>query len=415
MAGLSRTRGRSGGVWRRWGAATVVVLASAVVATSCSGSSGSSNSSGSSDRASGSAFAGAVTIAVQGPMSGPQAATGKDMLRGAKLAATDINARGGVERMRVEVTAADDAADPGRGRAVARRVAKRDVVGVVGPFNSSVGVKSLPVYRQAGIPIARLTSAATTEGFGITTQPMQGQIAEVEAPALMDLLHASSVAVLYDPSTFTAAVARQLRQELETRQVAVPVFRAVSTEGTGRDQVAAITAALEAVTPARPTVTYLAMYGPQAGQTVALMEGNVAYGRCFVDLAAQGPDFTVGAGARASTCLASGVPAADELPRGAEYTARYEQTFDTPPGTWGPFAYDSVQALARAARRAGSWDHAPVRKELARTDDRDGMTGHVRVVRPSGNRVDPPIVVLRISADGTYRVDPDWAALAHYP
>jgi ABC-type branched-subunit amino acid transport system substrate-binding protein len=77
--------------------------------------------------------------------------------------------------------------------------------------------------------------------------------------------------------------------------------------------------------------------------------------------------------------------------------------------------YDSVQALARAARRAGSWDHGPVRKELARTDDRDGMTGHVRVLRPSGNRVDPPVVVLRISADGTYRVDPDWAASAHYP
>jgi branched-chain amino acid transport system substrate-binding protein len=386
------------------------VLAGVVVAASCS-----SDSTGSSQDDATSPFDGTVTIAVQGPMSGPQAATGRDMLRGAKLAATDINARGGVARMRVEVRAADDAADPSRGRAVARRMVDRGVVGVVGPFNSSVGVKSLPVYRAAGIPIARLTSAASTEGFGITTQPMQDQIAGVEAPALTDLVHASSVAILYDPSTFTAAVARQLRQELETRQVTVPVFGAVPTGESGSAQVAAIAEALETVAAARPSVTYLAMYGPQAGHAVSLMEGKAEYGRCFVDLAAQGAEFTVAARHHASACLASGVPAAGELPRGAEYTARYEQTFQTAPGTWGAFAYDSVQAIARAARRAGSWAHAPVRKELARTNDRDGMTGPVRVERPSGNRVDPPVVVLQISPDGTYRIDPEWAALAQYP
>jgi branched-chain amino acid transport system substrate-binding protein len=406
--GVIRTRAGSAAAWRRRTATFSVVALAAVLTASCSSGDDSSSSSSSGSK-------GSVTIAVQGPMSGPQAVTGIDMLRGAKLAATDLNARGGIEGRRVVVKAADDAADPARGRAVARRMVDRDVAGVVGPFNSSVGVKSLPVYRAAGIPIARLTSSASTEGFGITTQPMQGQIAGVEAPAITGLLHASSVAVLYDPSTFTAAVAKQLRRELESRKVQVPVFRAVPLGGTASEEISEITAALGEASAARPSVTYLAMYGPQAGQAVALMEGNPVYGHCFVDLAAQGVDFTVGAGTRASTCLASGVPAAGELPRGAEYTARYEQTFDAPPGTWGPFAYDSVQAIARAARRAGSWDHAPVRKELARTDDRDGMTGHVRVSRPSGNRVDPPIVVLDISPDGTYRVDPGWAASAHYP
>jgi branched-chain amino acid transport system substrate-binding protein len=407
---VTRLRTGSAAAWRRRTATFSVVALAAVLIASCSSGDDSSSSSFSS-----SASKGSVTIAVQGPMSGPQAATGIDMLRGAKLAATDLNARGGIEGRRVVVKAADDAADPARGRAVARRMVDRDVAGVVGPFNSSVGVKSLPVYRAAGIPIARLTSSASTEGFGITTQPMQGQIAGVEAPAIADLLHASSVAVLYDPSTFTAAVAKQLRRELGSRKVQVPVFRAVPLGGTASEEISEITAALGEASAARPSVTYLAMYGPQAGQAAALMEGKPEYGRCFVDLAAQGTDFTVTAGARAAACLASGVPPADQLPRAAEYSARYEQTFDTAPGTWGPFVYDSVQALARAARRARSWDHAPVRKELARTNDRDGMTGPIRVVRPSGNRVDPPVVVLQVSSTGTYRVDPAWASMAGYP
>ena len=156
---------------------------------------------------------------------------------------------------------------------------------VIGPFNSAVGLLALPIYRAAGLPIVRLTSATATEGFGIT-QPMVTQIAPVEEGEITGVLHAHSVAVLYDPSTYTASIAAQLAGALKGAGVGVPVDTALDPQAS-----AAQTAqALQAVASARPDVTYLAMYGPQAGAIVARMAATPqAYGRCFVDLAAQDP------------------------------------------------------------------------------------------------------------------------------
>jgi branched-chain amino acid transport system substrate-binding protein len=144
-----------------------------------------------------------VRIAVEGPMSGEEASTGLDMLRGAQLAATQLNARGGVLRRRVVLVAGDDRADPATGANVARRLIRSGVSAVIGPFNSAVGLRTLPLYRAAGLPIVRLTSATATEGFDVTTQPMVTQIAPVEEGEITGVLHARSVAVLYDPSTYT--------------------------------------------------------------------------------------------------------------------------------------------------------------------------------------------------------------------
>jgi hypothetical protein len=119
--------------------------------------------------------------------------------------------------------------------------------------------------------------------------------------------------------------------------------------------------ALKAVAAARPDITYLAMYGPQAGMIAARMSATPhAYGRCFVDLAAQGPSFVSAAGAAAAGCLNSGVPSADQLPAGKRYTAAY------------------------------------------------------RDVPASGNRAKPPVVILDIDAAGQYTVDLAWATVAGY-
>lgn len=357
-----------------------------------------------------------VTIAVEGPMSGPQGATGQDILRGAQLAVANLNAGGGVLGRQLLLLPADDAADPAKGVAVAQQMLGQHVAGVVGPFNSSVGVKNLPLYRDAGVPLARLTSATSTEGFGVTTQPMESQIAPVEAQELTGVLHARSVAILFDPSTYTSAIASQLRGLLGHAAVAVPIFRAVEPGGSAAAFQQATKTALQAVAAARPSVTYLAMYGPEAGKVVAAMNGGAPYGRCFVDLAAQGPDFTAAAGSSAAGCLASGVPPAGQLPStsAAGYVSQYQAKFHAAPGTWGPFAYDSVQLLAQAATRAGTWSSPAVSQRLASIAGYQGVTGPITIEAKTGNRANPPVVILGIASTGAYGVDPTWAAFAAY-
>ena len=41
------------------------------------------------------------------------------------------------------------------------------------------------------------------------------------------------------------------------------------------------------------------------------------------------------------------------VPRRANYVTDYETTFDTEPGTWGTFTYDSMKLLFDAVERAG--------------------------------------------------------------
>jgi ABC-type branched-subunit amino acid transport system substrate-binding protein len=358
------------------------------------------------------AGAGTVRIAVEGPMSGDQASTGRDMLRGAQLAAARLNAAGGFLGLRAVLVPGDDRADPATGARVARRLVRSGVSAVIGPFNSAVGLRALPIYRAAGVTILRMTSATGTEGFGVTTQPMVVQDAPVDDSELAHVLHARSVAVLHDPSTYTAGIASELVGELRGGGISVPVDAALdpTASSASTDQL------LAQVRAARPDVTYLAMYGPQAGAIVkrlAAMPGS--YGRCFVDLAAQGPTFVSAAGAAAaSQCKSSGVPSASQLPAGKRYRAAYHARYHLNPGTWGPFVYDSLDMLAAAVKRTHQLAGSKLRNTLRHTRGFRGVTGTITIEPRTGNRAKPPVVILDINSAGYYSIDPAWAAFAGY-
>ncbi len=143
------------------------------------------------------------------------------MLRGAVLAADQINARGGVigpngkPGYLIKIVKIDDAANPATGVAAAKRAITAGLNGVVGPYNSGVGEKTLPLYLKAGLVPFRLTSANATSRLGITLQPMTYQIAPVASQALTKWLTAKSVAVIYDSTaSYTTAEAKAVMVRL---------------------------------------------------------------------------------------------------------------------------------------------------------------------------------------------------------
>ena len=66
---------------------------------------------------------------------------------------------------------ADDRADPELAEGVARSVHEQGAVAVIGPYNSSVGLKNLPLYTSLQIVPFHLTSTDDTTGLGLTIQP----------------------------------------------------------------------------------------------------------------------------------------------------------------------------------------------------------------------------------------------------
>jgi branched-chain amino acid transport system substrate-binding protein len=350
-----------------------------------------------------------IKIALEAPLTGDQSSTGIDMLDGAELAVDQANKDGGVLGKRLQLVRADDKADPSTGVQVAHQMVSDGVFAVIGPYNSSVGVENLNVYLNAGVIPFHLTSNSATNGEGFTIQPKDYQIAPVEARAITGYFEAKSAAILYDPSTYTAGIASQVKTLLEQDGVDVVANDVV------RPKQKDYTDLLAGIEMRRPDLIYVSTYYPQGGIIAKDLEHLNSSSTCFMGLANQDPAFVQVAGASAAKdCSFSGVPSATGFPQAAQYVTDYQAAFGTDPGTWGTFTYDSMNLLIDAVHRAGSWDEAKVRQELSSTKNYEGITGSITIDPKTGNRVDVPVVILTLDADGTFTVDPKWAALAGF-
>lgn len=330
------------------------------------------------------------------------------MARGAQLAVDRINAGGGVDGTRLTLLRENDAATVSGGLQSARKAIAARAFAVVGPFNSSVGLANLPVYRRAGLPIVRLTSSTKTEGYGVTTQPMDSQVAPVEVQEITRILKAKRPAIIYDTSAYTSGIAAQVAAGLkkggDPAVGSVPVASTQTSFG----------AALRRLSGSRPDLLYIAAYGAEAGK-IAPAASKMSLGTCFVDLAAQGSDFVSSATrAVAERCLSSGVPSARQFVRAGKYVTDYEARFHARPGIWGTFTYDSVEVLAAAVRKAG-WHQSAVAMAMAHTTGYQGVTGSITIAPSTGNRTQSTVVILAIERAGNYRIDRAWAAAARFP
>ena len=88
-------------------------------------------------------------IGVEAPLTGDQSNLGLGMLQGAQLAAEQLNSAGGVLGRKIEIIQIDDAANATTGVAAANSAISQGLNGVVGPYNSSVGAQTLPLYLKS--------------------------------------------------------------------------------------------------------------------------------------------------------------------------------------------------------------------------------------------------------------------------
>jgi branched-chain amino acid transport system substrate-binding protein len=331
------------------------------------------------------------------------------MLRAAQLAVADANADGGVLGKHIEVVAIDDKADPKIAEQVANDAIDQGIFAVIGPYNSSVGVENLDDYIDANVVVIHLTSNSATNGQGVTVQPKDYQVAPVEAAAITGYFKAKSVAILFDPSTYTEGIASQLRKSLRKDDIAITTYVSVQPD---RKKYAGL---VKAVVATHPDLIYSSTYYPQGGRIAKALHDSHVGATCLMGLANQDPGFVGVSGPEpARACSFSGVPAPGQFPAAANYVTDYTERFHAQPGTWGTFTYDSVALLFDAVKQVGSWDATAVDAELARTHDYAGLTGSISIDPDTGNRADIPVVILDVDGDGNYAIDPRWADYAGF-
>jgi len=112
-----------------------------------------------------------LVIGVAQPLSGPVAAQGTAVAEGAKIAAAEINADGGVNGKKIRLAVEDDANDPATCVNIAQRfTTKLRPAAVMGGWGSSCTLAMEPVMERAKMPFLVETSSSdlvtSTEGEG---------------------------------------------------------------------------------------------------------------------------------------------------------------------------------------------------------------------------------------------------------
>lgn len=102
-----------------------------------------------------------IHIGVSGPTSGTQAQYGEAFKNGAELAAKQMNDAGGIDGKQVKIVVEDDKGEPNEAVNVANKFStNKDILAVVGHFNSSATLASAPIYNKNKIVQVSPSSSA---------------------------------------------------------------------------------------------------------------------------------------------------------------------------------------------------------------------------------------------------------------
>ena len=344
-----------------------------------------------------------VKIGHVAPMSGPQAHYGKDNENGARMAIEDLNAKGvviGGKKVKLELAAEDDAADPKQGTAVAQKLCDMKVAGVVGHLNSGTTIPASKVYHDCGIPM--VTGAATNPGL---TKPGYNNIYRIIANdnALgaglafyaADTLKLKKVAIIDDRTAYGQGVAEVFKK------TALAKGMTVVDEQFTTDKATDFMAILTAIKSKNPDAVFFGGMDTQAGPMLRQLEqlgmGKVKFfggdGICtqkIIELAA-------GAKTLNNVVCAEGGASLPKMPGGAAWKKRYDAKYPGQFQIYSPYTYDATMLLVDAMTRAKSTDPKVYNAELLKSNYK-GVTTTIGF-EPNGELKNPAIT-LSVYKDG---------------
>jgi branched-chain amino acid transport system substrate-binding protein len=181
---------------------------------------------------SGSAWA-EIVIGVAGPITGPNAAFGAQLQKGAEQAAADINAAGGINGEQIRIVLGDDVSDPKQGISVANNFVADGVKFVVGHFNSGVSIPASDVYVENGI--LQITPASTNPQFTerghwntFRTCGRDDQQGAVAGAYLAENFKDAKVAVIHDKTPYGQGLADETKKAMNAAGVTEAMYEGVN-------------------------------------------------------------------------------------------------------------------------------------------------------------------------------------------
>jgi branched-chain amino acid transport system substrate-binding protein len=319
------------------------------------------------------AFSGAasaqIKMGVAGPVTGPNAAFGAQLVNGTQQAVDDINKAGGILGQQITLEQGDDVSDPKQGVSVANKFVGDGVKFVVGHFNSGVTIPASEVYAENGILM--ITPSATNPKVTdrglwdvFRTCGRDDQQGMLWAEYARDKLKGKKIAVVHDKTTYGKGLADAALDNMHKFGIKEVLYEGVNT---GEKDYSAIVSKIKA-----SGADYL-MWGGLHTEGGLIIRQMRDQGMNTVMVSGDGitdNEFSQIGGPGVEGTLMSFGPDPRNNPSAKDIVAEFKaKNFD--PEAYTLYSYAAVQIMKQAAEKAKSLDTKKIAEVM-----HSGMTFH---------------------------------------
>jgi branched-chain amino acid transport system substrate-binding protein len=319
------------------------------------------------------AFSGAasaqIKMGVAGPITGPNAAFGAQLVNGTQQAVEDINKAGGILGQQITLEQGDDVSDPKQGVSVANKFVGDGVKFVVGHFNSGVTIPASEVYTENGILM--ITPSATNPKVTdrglwdvFRTCGRDDQQGMLWAEYARDHLKGKKIAVVHDKTTYGKGLADAALDNMHKFGIKEVLYEGVNT---GEKDYSAIVSKIKA------SGADILMWGGLHTEGGLIIRQMRDQGMSTVMVSGDGitdNEFSQIGGPGVEGTLMSFGPDPRNNPSAKDIVAEFKaKNFD--PEAYTLYSYAAVQIMKQAAEKAKSLDTKKIAEVM-----HSGMTFH---------------------------------------
>ena len=297
-----------------------------------------------------------ILVGVAGPLTGPNAAFGAQLQKGAEQAAADINAAGGINGEQIKLVLGDDVSDPKQGISVANKFVADGVKFVVGHFNSGVSIPASEVYAENGI--LEITPSATNPQFTerglwntFRTCGRDDQQGAVAGAYLAANFKDAKIAVVHDKTPYGQGLADETKKAMNEAGLTEALYEGVNI---GDKDFSALVAKMK---EAGVSVVYWGGLHTEAGLIIRQAREQGLKAQMISEDALVTNEFWTIAGDAGEGTLMTFAPDPRNLPTAKDVVAKFKAQGYDPEG-YTLYTYAAMQVWAKAVEKAGSTDAA---------------------------------------------------------
>lgn len=353
----------------------VLVIAAGLLLSGCGGSKDAGGKAGAGKEP--------YKIGAVVDISGPSSSLGVPERNTLQMLADKVNAAGGINGHPLELTILDNKSDETEAvLSVKKLISEQKVLAVIGCSSSGPSMAMIDTVQKEKVPMISMAAASkivepaterawvfkTAQSDMVTVNRLMGYLKEKGLTKVaflyMNNAYGDGGKMAFSAAAKTAGVELAAEEKFEaTDKDMTPQLTRVKASG-------AQAAVVWAIPPSASIVT---KNFKDLGLTIPLLHSHGVGNQSFIDLAqgaADGVILPIG-----KLAVAGQIPDSDPQKKIlATYIDDYSKKFNSPPNSFGGYAWDAFNLLVNAIEKAGP-DRAAIRDQLEKTQNFTGVSG----------------------------------------